>query len=71
MGLVSLALTILNILSISIIAWLTLRLKEVTPEKIPQQFSSFWRKDVIKESMDAFLKKNICWQGRYRYDVSW
>ena len=46
MGLVSLALTILNILSISVIGWLTLRLKEVTPEKIPQQFSSFWRKDI-------------------------
>ena len=46
MGLVSLALTVVNIIAITISGWLTLKLKEVTPQKIPQQFASFWRKDV-------------------------
>ena len=45
-GVVSLGLTILNILCIIVTGVLILKLKEVTPEKIPQQFSNFWRKDV-------------------------
>ena len=46
LGLVSLALTIVNIICIILTGWAILRLKEVTPQKIPQQFSSFWTKDV-------------------------
>jgi len=46
LGLVSLLLTLLNILCIIVTGFFILRLKEVTPEKIPQQFSSFWRKDI-------------------------
>jgi len=44
--LTSLALTLLNILCIILTGVLILRLKEVTPEKIPQKFSNFWRKDI-------------------------
>jgi len=51
LGLVSLALTLVNIVAIIVIGFGILRLKEVTPEKIPQRFSSFWRKD-IKEQRD-------------------
>ena len=39
LGLVSLALTIVNIICIILTGWAILRLKEVTPQKIPQQFS--------------------------------
>ena len=46
LGTVSLALTIVNIICIIFTGWAILRLKEVTPQKIPQQFSSFWTKDV-------------------------
>jgi len=46
LGLTSLALTLLNILCIILTGVLILRLKEVTPEKIPQKFSNFWRKDI-------------------------
>jgi len=46
LGLVSLALTLVNILCIIVTGFGILRLKEVTPEKIPQRFSSFWRKDI-------------------------
>jgi hypothetical protein len=42
----SLALTLVNILCIIITGFGILRLKEVTPEKIPQRFSSFWKRDV-------------------------
>ena len=46
LGVVSLALTILNIICIIITGIAILRLKEVTPEKIPQTFSEFWKTDV-------------------------
>lgn len=46
LGLISLALTIINIICIIITGVLILKLKEVTPAKIPQKFSHFWRKDV-------------------------
>ena len=46
LGLTSLALTLINILCIIITGVLILKLKEVTPAKIPQKFAHFWRKDV-------------------------
>ena len=46
LGLTSLALTLINILCIIITGVLILRLKEVTPEKIPQKFAHFWREDI-------------------------
>lgn len=46
LGLTSLALTLINILCIILTGVLILRLKEVTPAKIPQKFSDFWRKDI-------------------------
>ena len=46
LGLVSLTLTLVNILCIIITGVLILRLKEVTPSKVPQKFSHFWRTDV-------------------------
>ncbi len=42
----SLALTLVNILCIIVTGFGILRLKEVTPEKIPQRFSNFWKRDV-------------------------
>ena len=41
LGLVSLTLTLVNILCIIITGVLILRLKEVTPAKVPQKFSHF------------------------------
>ena len=46
LGLVSLLLTIINILCIILTGILILKLKEVTPEKIPQNFSHFWKEDI-------------------------
>ncbi|XP_023322708.1 uncharacterized protein LOC111697066 isoform X1 [Eurytemora carolleeae] len=46
LGLTSLALTLTNILFIIVTGVFILHVKEVTPEKIPQKFSDFWRKDV-------------------------
>merc|ERR1719208_699637 len=46
LGLVSLTLTLLNILCIIITGVLILRLKEVTAAKVPQKFQHFWRTDV-------------------------
>ena len=46
LGLFSLILTLINILCIIITGVLILKLKEVTPEKVPQKFSHFWRTDV-------------------------
>ena len=46
LGLVSLTLTLINILCIIITGVLILKLKEVTPAKVPQKFSHFWRTDV-------------------------
>ena len=45
-GLVSLALTIVNIICIIGTGWAILRIKEVTPERVPQRFSRFWTNDV-------------------------
>ena len=46
LGLISLLLTIVNIICIVITGWAILKLKEVTPDKIPQHLSSFWKKDL-------------------------
>ncbi len=46
LGLTSLALTALNIACIIATGVAILRLKEVTPDKIPQSFSTFWKRDV-------------------------
>ena len=46
LGLTSLALTLINILCIIITGVLILKLKEVTPEKIPQKFGHFWKEDI-------------------------
>ena len=45
-GFISLALTIVNIICIILMGVVILRIKEVTPEKIPQRFSSFWQEHV-------------------------
>ncbi|CAB4067591.1 unnamed protein product [Lepeophtheirus salmonis] len=45
-GFVSLALTILNIVCIIFTGYAILRIKEVTPDKIPQTFSNFWKRDI-------------------------
>ena len=45
-GLVSLCLTIVNILCILLFGVLTLYIKQVTPLSIPQRNASFWRKDI-------------------------
>ena len=46
LGFMSLLLTILNIICILVFGWFVLWLKEVTPEKVPQAFQYFWKKDV-------------------------
>ena len=45
-GFISLLLTIINIICIIVTGWGILKVKEVTPDKIPQHFSSFWKKDL-------------------------
>ena len=46
LGLISLVLTLVNILCIILTGVFILRIKEVTSEKIPQKFAHFWRKDI-------------------------
>merc|ERR1719391_1250203 len=46
LGLISLFLTLVNILCIILTGVLILRVKEVTSEKIPQKFAHFWTKDI-------------------------
>ena len=46
LGLVSLTLTVANIVCIIVTGILILKIKEVTPEKIPQKFSEFWKRDI-------------------------
>lgn len=46
LGIVSFLLTIVNIICIIITGILLLKLKEVTPDKIPQTFSTFWKEDI-------------------------
>lgn len=46
LGLVSLTLTLVNIICIILTGVGILKLKEVTPDKIPQQFSTFWKHDI-------------------------
>ena len=46
LGAASLTLTLLNIVCIIVTGIIILKLKEVTPEKIPQNFSNFWKRDV-------------------------
>ena len=46
LGLVSLTLTLVNIACIIVTGIAILKLKEVTPDKIPQAFSEFWKRDV-------------------------
>lgn len=59
LGTVSFALTLVNIICIIITGIGILKLKEVTPEKIPQSFSRFWKRDV-KAHRDYYrtYKKN-------------
>jgi len=46
LGLISLLLTLINILCIIATGVFILRLKEVTPEKVPQKFAHFWKEDI-------------------------
>ena len=46
LGSISLLLTVINVVAILVFGWLILRLKEVTPESVPQSFPYFWKKDV-------------------------
>ncbi len=46
LGLVSLTLTAVNIACIIVTGIMILKLKEVTPDKIPQTFSHFWKRDI-------------------------
>jgi hypothetical protein len=46
LGIVSFALTIVNIICIIVTGIIILKVKQVTPDKIPQTFSSFWKRDV-------------------------
>ena len=46
MGCVSLLLTVVNIICILVFGTLVLWLKEVTPEKLPQSYAYFWKRDV-------------------------
>lgn len=46
LGIVSFTLTVVNIICIIFTGIGILKLKEVTPDKIPQSFSSFWKEDV-------------------------
>ena len=61
LGLVSLALTAINIICIILTGWAILRLKEVTPQKIPQKYSSFWTQDVRvhRDYMKTWGKKDV------------
>ena len=36
----------MNVVAILLFGWLVLKLKEVTPERVPQPFSYFWKRDV-------------------------
>ena len=47
LGLVSFALTIINIICIIVTGFGILRLKEVTPDKIPQWRRKFWKNDIM------------------------
>ena len=58
LGLVSLTLTLVNILCIIITGVLILRLKEVTPTKVPQKFRKF--SSITRWSgMKSFILQNI------------
>ncbi len=71
LGLISFLLTVINIVCIIITGIIILKVKEVTPEKIPQTFSTFWKRDVKahrdyyntlknsdpKQSSDALLRE--------------
>eukprot|EP00095_Tigriopus_kingsejongensis_P011017 maker-scaffold1087_size63509-snap-gene-0.14 protein:Tk11017 transcript:maker-scaffold1087_size63509-snap-gene-0.14-mRNA-1 annotation:"hypothetical protein DAPPUDRAFT_305061" len=46
LGIVSFTLTLVNIICIIVTGIGILKLKEVTPDKIPQSFSTFWKEDV-------------------------
>jgi len=52
LGLISLFLTLVNILCIILTGVLILRVKEVTSEKIPQKFAHFWTKDIREHRKD-------------------
>ena len=45
---VSLLLTLINIVCIFVIGCITLWLKKVTPDRVPQNCSKFWRNDIKK-----------------------
>ena len=71
LGLTSLALTLLNIVCIILTGIFILRLKEVTPEKIPQKFAHFWKKDIkahrnynvkVRKGEGHHLIKDLTWK---------
>ncbi|XP_059088808.1 uncharacterized protein LOC131884929 [Tigriopus californicus] len=58
LGIVSFLLTIVNIICIIITGILLLKLKEVTPDKIPQSFSTFWKEDIkVHRSYNQIVKR--------------
>ena len=65
LGLMSLLLTIINIICILVFGWFVLWLKEVTPEKVPQAFKYFWKKDLLRQST---LNLHRC---KSRWSPSW
>ena len=63
-GLMSLLLTLINIVCIIITGILILKLKEVTPDRIPQPFSNFWKRHLknnrkTNKKKFAWSKKNM------------
>ena len=68
LGLVSLTLTLINILCIIITGVLILRLKEVTSTKVPQKFQDFWSTDIKahRDYYKAFRKE----EGAERQPIS-
>ena len=46
LGCISLVLTLVNIICIILTGVCILRIKEVTPEKVPQKFQHFWKEDI-------------------------
>lgn len=73
LGLVSFSLTLVNILCIIVTGVLILKVKEVTPDKIPQNFSSFWKNDVkihrdyyhtLKKKQEISLAEHLFQEAR-------
>ena len=60
-GMVSLCLTIVNIIGILVFGVATLYIKQVTPTSIPQRNATFWRNDVQlnKEYEKSIQSENL------------